>query len=94
VWNAKADAETHYNAFGWHEGRDPDAFFSTSTYLTANADMQAAGVNPLDHWHTFGWTEGRVPSIDFDPRRYLAANPDVAVADANPLTHFLRFGIH
>ena len=31
VWNAQVDADAHYHAFGWHEGRDPSAFFSTSS---------------------------------------------------------------
>ena len=53
---------------GWHEGRDPNAFFSTVVYLSANPDVKAAGVNPLDHFDSAGWKEGRVPSIDFDPR--------------------------
>ena len=29
VWNAHVDADAHYHTFGWHEGRDPNAFFST-----------------------------------------------------------------
>ena len=40
VWNAHADADQHYHAFGWHEGRDPNAFFSTSIYLAANPDVR------------------------------------------------------
>ena len=34
VWTAHVDAEQHYAQFGWHEGRDPNAFFSTSSYLS------------------------------------------------------------
>ena len=34
VWNAHADADRTITPYGWHEGRDPDAFFSTSTYLS------------------------------------------------------------
>ena len=80
VWNAHADADRHYDTFGWHEGRDPNAFFSTRTYLTANPDVKAAGVNPLTHFDQSGWKEGRVPSLDFDPREYLANYADVAAA--------------
>ena len=61
-------------------------------YLSANPDVAAAGVNPLDHWHEFGWTEGRVPSLDFGPQQYLSAYPDVAAAHVDPLEHFLQFG--
>ena len=92
VWNAHADADAHYHSFGWHEGRDPDAFFSTNIYLSANPDVKAAGVDPLVHFDQVGWKEGRVPSINFDPAAYLAANPDVAAAHVDPLAHFLQFG--
>jgi len=92
VWNARADADAHYNSAGWHEGRDPNAFFSTSAYLSANPDVKAAGVNPLTHFDTSGWLEGRIPSINFDPAQYLAANPDVAAAHVDLLRHFLANG--
>ncbi|MEP9377604.1 bifunctional metallophosphatase/5'-nucleotidase [Aquabacter sp. CN5-332] len=87
VWDAGADAETHYATFGWKEGRDPSALFDTSAYLAANADVKKAGVNPLEHYLTIGWKEGRDPSADFDTRLYLTQNPDVAAAGANPLEH-------
>jgi hypothetical protein len=92
VWNAHADADSHYAAHGWHEARDPNAFFSASLYLSANPDVKQTGVNPLDHWQVSGWQQGRVPSIDFDPRPYLDANPDVAAAHIDPLWHFLVSG--
>jgi hypothetical protein len=92
VWNAHVDADAHYNAHGWREGRDPNAFFDTSIYLSAYPDVAAAGTNPLSHFDTIGWKEARVPSLAFDPRQYLAANPDVAAANIDPLWHFLAFG--
>ena len=93
VWNAHVDAEQHFKQFGWHEGRDPNAFFSISSYLSNYADVAAAGVNPLEHYATFGWTEGRVPSHAFDPAQYLAAYADVAAAHVDPLLHYLQFGM-
>jgi Ca2+-binding RTX toxin-like protein len=92
VWSAHIDAELHYNQNGWHERRDPNAFFSTSFYLAVNRDVSAAGVNPLTHFDQSGWKEGRLPSISFDTSRYLAANPDVAAAHIDPLSHFLSTG--
>ena len=92
VWNAHTDADQHYNQSGWHEGRDPNAFFSTSIYLSANPDVKAAGVNPLTHFDQSGWKEGRLGSIDFDPREYLANYLDVAAAKVDPLAHFLQIG--
>ena len=93
VWNAGADADTHFHTVGWREGRDPNAFFDTSLYLTLNPDVKALGVDPLLHFDQTGWKEGRLPSIAFDPAKYLAANPDVAAAGVDPLWHFLANGI-
>jgi serralysin len=92
VWNAHADAEQHYDSFGWREGRDPNAWFSTTFYLALNQDVKAAGANPLAHYHQAGWMEARVPSADFDAGKYLQANPDVAAGHVDPLEHFLAFG--
>src|SRR5262249_30850971 len=90
VWNAHVSADDHYNAFGWHEGRDPNAFFSTDLYVWTNP--ASAGLNPLTHYASSGWQNGRVPSLTFDPAKYLAANPDVAASHIDPLAHFLMFG--
>jgi hypothetical protein len=92
VWNARVDADFHYNAVGWTEGRDPSAFFDTSIYLTANPDVAAGGLNPLTHFDTVGWKELRVPSLEFGTRQYLDANPDVKAAQIDPLFHFLGVG--
>jgi uncharacterized protein YciI len=92
VWNAHVEADTHYAQFGWHERRDPSAFFSTTTYLALNSDVKAANINPLDHWHAVGWQEGRLPSLAFDGAKYLAENTDVAAAHIDPLAHFLFVG--
>ena len=50
VWDARVDADAHYNAVGWKEGRDPNPEFSTKGYLSANPDVKAAGINPLLHY--------------------------------------------
>lgn len=92
--DAFAFALQHYNQWGWHEGRDPSAFFDTSGYLAAYADVAAAGINPLEHYHDWGWREGRDPSVDFDTSSYLAAYPDVAAANIDPLIHYLQYGVY
>ena len=43
VWNAHVDADQHYHQYGWHEGRDPNSFFSTSFYLSLNQDVKTGG---------------------------------------------------
>ncbi|MBN8977048.1 MAG: hypothetical protein J0I08_11260 [Rhizobiales bacterium] len=92
VFDAGANANSHYQNFGWHEGRNPDAFFSTTGYLAANGDVGAANVNPLIHYDVSGWKEGRDPSVNFDTSLYLEHNPDVAAAGIDPLAHYLEFG--
>jgi hypothetical protein len=86
------NALNHFNAVGFHEGRDPNSFFDTSGYLAVNQDVAASGVNPLDHFHQIGWKQGRDPSAHFDTTLYLIHNPDVAAAGMDPLEHFLQFG--
>jgi len=91
---AGVDPYQHFQTFGWHEGRNPNALFDTAGYLSAYHDVAAAGANPLDHYNAFGWREGRDPSVGFDTTSYLAAYPDVAAAQVNPLVHYLAFGVH
>jgi hypothetical protein len=93
VWNAHLDADAHYDQYGWREGRDPNAYFSTAAYLSQNPDVQAAGLNPLEHYAHYGWWEGRHAPVGFDPAQYLAANPDVKDAGFEPLAHFLVWGV-
>lgn len=92
VFQAGVGAKAHYEASGWHEGRDPNTFFNTNAYLAANQDVRAAGINPLSHYDQSGWREGRDPSAKFDTELYLKFNADVAAAGVNPLTHWLSFG--
>ncbi|GJD95363.1 alkaline phosphatase [Methylobacterium iners] len=89
---AGVDPDTHYAQFGFREGRDPNAFFSTTGYLAANSDVRAAGLNPLTHYEGFGFREGRDPGAAFDTQGYLARNADVRAANVNPLAHYLEFG--
>ena len=49
----------HYVTFGWKEGRDPSAGFSSSGYLTANPDVVALDICPLIHFLERGLSEGR-----------------------------------
>lgn len=83
---------TQYGSYGWQEGRDPNAYFSTNGYLAANSDVAKAGIDPLVQYDSYGWKEGRDPSAAFDDQLYLKNNPDVAAAGIDPLAHFLQYG--
>ncbi len=89
---AGVDPLSHFNNNGWHEGRNPNAFFDTSGYLARYADVAAAGANPLQHYMQYGFLENRDPSGAFDTAGYKALNPDVAAAGMNPLLHFMQYG--
>jgi len=89
---AGVDPLQHYLTYGWKEGRDPNAFFSTTYYLAQNPDVAAAHVNPLEHFEYYGWKEGRDPSLNFSIGKYLAAYPDVKAAGVDPLQQFLTAG--
>jgi hypothetical protein len=93
VFQAGVNALAHFNASGWHEGRDPNTLFDTSGYLAVNKDVAASGMNPLDHYHQIGWQQGRDPSEYFDTTLYLINNPDVAAAGVDPLQHYLQSGL-
>jgi hypothetical protein len=64
--------------------------FDADYYLEHNADVAAAGMDPVVHYFFIGWREGRRPTADFDPEVYLAAHPDVRDAGLNPFLHFLE----
>ena len=52
-------AASHYATVGWHEGHDPNPWFSTQAYLDDNPDVAAAGMVPLFHFLEHGAGEGR-----------------------------------
>nr|WP_280176356.1 Ig-like domain-containing protein [Methylorubrum populi] len=92
VWRAQVDADTHYETYGWKEGRDPNAYFHTREYLAENPDVAAADINPLEHYVTYGEREGRSPSPNFSAEAYLHRNSDVAAQGINALAHYLTYG--
>jgi hypothetical protein len=48
-----------YIRVGTREGRDPNPFFSSRTYLKLNPDVAISGMNPLVHFVRYGAAEGR-----------------------------------
>ncbi len=85
-------AAASYDATGWQKGLNPDAYFDTKYYLAHNADVQAAGIDPLKHYEATGWKQGRDPSAAFSTAKYLAAYADVQNSGTDPLTSFITTG--
>ena len=100
------DCLKHYCIFGWREGRDPRADFSTTTYLDLYKDIADADINPFWHYIVVGIKEGRVTHHSggtltsimndlknhFDGNFYRSKYPDVDRNDIDPLKHYCIFG--
>lgn len=99
------DPLTHYETYGWIEGRNPSAVFNTNQYLAANPDVAAAHVDPMLQYINYGQKEGRMtflaPPQAIGPQNplvdnayYYAQNPDVAAAGVDPFAHYDAAGWH
>jgi hypothetical protein len=81
VVRAGMDLATHWQQFGFNEGRQGSPEFSVTDYLARYPDLQQAFGNnyaaALDHWLNNGMREGRQGSPDFSVRSYLARYPDL-----------------
>ncbi|MFN3350802.1 hypothetical protein [Pseudorhodoplanes sp.] len=69
-----------------------EPFFDLDWYLSGNADVKAAGVDPLVHYVEFGCREGRDPHPLFDTAWYLSTYHDAGPSGLNPLVHYLHVG--
>ncbi len=86
-------ALVHYLTEGWKRGFKPHPTFDPLYYLTANADVRAAQVEPLCHYIRCGDQEGRQPNPYFDTvyyRQYCGQLSQYETA----LEHYLQYGRH
>jgi len=93
----------HYQRYGTHEGRNPNAGFSEASYLLRYQDVVAAVAagqfeDGYAHFLAFGRQEGRSPDGRYvNDLIYLACQPDVQAAVAagafeSGLQHYFLFG--
>ena len=75
------DAVTHYEKFGFGEGRAIDLAgdrlsqnFDGGAYLAQNPDVAMAGLNPLDHYLKLGGNEGRAFTTGLSPFDFSSFN--------------------
>lgn len=78
----------------WQAALETSALFNAPWYLAQNADVAAAGVDPLRHYLSVGWREMRDPCAEFDGTYYLTRYPDVAALGVPPLVHYWLHGRH
>jgi glycosyltransferase involved in cell wall biosynthesis len=57
----------HFCEIGWHEGRNPNAFFDTVSYLLHNTDVAKSNINPYYHYLKHGLIEGRIVTSSVSP---------------------------
>ncbi len=57
----------HFCEIGWREGRNPNAFFDTVSYLLHNADVARSNINPYYHYLKHGLIEGRIVTSSISP---------------------------
>ncbi len=67
-------------------------YFDGEWYLSHNADVAAAGVDPLEHFLHYGCVELRDPGPKFSTSWYVEAVPELRGEPVNPLVHFLTEG--
>jgi hypothetical protein len=87
VLSSGIDPLTHYCAFGWKEGRNPNFYFDSRWYTATNPEVARLQVNPLVHYLLVGEAADRRPVVFFEPgwyRRTYCLSPDVS-----PLAHYL-----
>lgn len=80
----------HYLKYRHLNRYAPNAGFDPAYYIAVNADVAAAGTDPLEHFMGRGWLELRNPRADFDTRFYVARHLRHDLRD--PLTHYLEVG--
>jgi hypothetical protein len=61
------DLVEHYFRVGWIEGRNPNPFFDTVSYLLAYKDVAEAFINPYCHYLVYGMSEGRLVAPSSTP---------------------------
>lgn len=87
VTDAETDPALHFCAYGWKEGRNPNAYFDTKWYVETNPEVTRLGVNPLVHYLLVGERRDRRPVVYFEPGWYRETYG--LGEDASPLAHFL-----
>lgn len=64
-------------------------YFDEEYYLSQNADVKAAGIDPVTHFHQYGWKEGRNPSSHFIISTILREYPEIRETSQNPILYVL-----
>jgi len=101
--NWSGSALEHYEVFGQHESRNPNAGFNEGFYLQQNSDVNAAVLagqfaSGYAHFLAFGRFEHRFPDSHYQTDQvYLACQPDVQRAVQSGsfesgLQHYFLFG--
>ncbi|SEV88809.1 hypothetical protein SAMN05444851_0112 [Aliiroseovarius sediminilitoris] len=84
----KGSLYSHYQKFGWREGRFPTPLFDSKwysdTYLNGAPDQ-----NPLEHYEQVGWKLGFNPSAVFDAKWFRETHMS-GRSDRDPLAFYIE----
>ncbi len=86
VWLAHVDADTHYETYGWREGRDPNAYFQTREYLAENAESRRPVSTRWSITPSTASRRARSPATTSRRKSYISVNGDVKAAARTPST--------
>jgi len=64
---SRSELLRHFCTLGWREGRNPNPFFDTVSYLLAHTDVARSRINPYYHYLRHGLTEGRMACSSISP---------------------------
>ena len=102
VRDSGLDPVTHYDCFGWKEGRDPSPSFSTQDYLSKNPNLLKSKINPLSHFVDSIRESAEKPNISeevinvisssFDAEFYSDKYSEWLPIDRDPVEYFCEHG--
>ena len=85
------DADAHFAAGGWRDGRNPHPLFDVAYYIRQVPELLDGDVDPLQHYLDDGVDAGIDPHPLFDTAYYVKRNWWVMDGE-NPLVHYLVEG--
>lgn len=86
------DCAAHYRRWGWKEGREPNAWFSSDHYRAQAHDLDVNRC-PLEHFVEEGAAAGHDPDPAFAVAWYSRRHLGWTRPRAEALRHFLRVGL-
>jgi hypothetical protein len=102
VYDNCVDAASHFDKYGWREGRNPTCWFNTEKYLVANHATRNNAINPfvefIDSHHIYNSFGQPICERDvlmatgFDSKWYHNQYSDFISTDEDAIDHYINIG--